>query len=86
MNELNQTPYSLYKSYAEELVDYQDKFLKEFGFFPYQLDGVFFQQGLTHAQQKLCFAYWNQPEVVRAQTLMELFFDVCDEIEAKRLD
>ena len=80
---MNQTPYSLYKSYAETLVDYQDKFVKEFGFFPYLLDGVFYKS-LTSAQQKLSFAFWNQKEIVIAQTLLELFFDVCDEIEAKK--
>ena len=85
MNEVNQSPYSLYKTYAEELVEYQNKFIKEFGFFPYTLDGLF-HQGLDSSQQKLCYAFWNQLEVVRSQILMELFFDVCDEIEAKRLD
>jgi hypothetical protein len=82
---MNQTPYSLYKEYANILGDYQDKFVKEFGFFPYMLDGLF-HKGLTLPQQKLCYAFWTQKEIIIAQTLMELFFDVCDAIEEKKID
>lgn len=85
MSELNQTPFSLYKIYAEELIEYQNKFVKEFGFFPYLLDGAFYKS-LDPGQQKLAYAFWNQKEIVISQTLMEMFYDVCNEIKARKLD
>jgi hypothetical protein len=83
MTEFNHTPYSLYKISAGELSKYQNRFLKEFGFFPYLLDGVF-HSSLDASQQKLCYAFWNQKEIYTIQTLMELFYDICDEIEARK--
>jgi hypothetical protein len=82
---MNQTPYSLYKEYASILDHYQVKFVNEFGYFPYMTDGLFYK-GLTPPQQKLCYAFWTQKEIIIAQTLMELFSDVCDEIESKKID
>jgi hypothetical protein len=80
--EINQVPYSLYRTYSEDVMDYQESFQSEFGFYPARLETPEFTQ-LEPYQQKLLFAFWNQKEVVIASTLMDVFYDVCNEIDSR---
>lgn len=82
MEEINQNPYSLYRNYSEDLVDYKESFEQEFGFYPPLLTETTYSN-LEPYEKKLVFAFWNQKEVVVVSSLSELFYDICNEIDSR---